>query len=127
MDISVKLADDKYYPSFKREKGSKGKNVSMRVLRQGKDGPVVTPAKVLWRIGKYSKGQVAHSYEVEDRISETKTIQYIMVASSSKDAIKHAKEFHKKRVRQHKALARHAIGVAMKAIYDRNSANDNVT
>lgn len=48
MDISLTLADDKYFPSFKREKGAKGKHVSMRVLRQGQNGPVVTPKKVVW-------------------------------------------------------------------------------
>ena len=74
MEISVTLADSKYYPSFKRDKGSKGKQVSMRVLRQGKDGPVVTPSKVIWRLPKYYKGQVAHSYEIADKVSNDKTI-----------------------------------------------------
>jgi len=126
MEISVKLADDKYYPSFRRDKGSKGKMVSQRVLRQGKNGPVVTPDKVVWRVGKYVRGEVIHSYEIEDKVSDQKTISYIMVAKSEKDATKYAKQFHKGRVKRHKGLAKHAIGLAMKAIYDKGSANDNV-
>ena len=126
MEISVKLADDKYYPSFRRDKGSKGKMVSQRVLRQGKNGPVVTPDKVVWRVGKYVKGEVIHSYEIEDKISDQKEVKYIMVAKSEKDAMKYAKQFHKGRVKRHKYLAKHAIGLAMKAIYDKGGANDNV-
>lgn len=126
MDIQVTLADDKYYPSFRRDKGAKGRNVSKRVLRQGKDGPVVSPKKVIWRVGKYVKGEVVHSYEVEDKVSQEKTIRYIMVANSQNAAVKYAKEFHKSRVKQHKGLARLAVGLAMKAIYDKGSVNDKV-
>lgn len=127
MDVSVKLADDKYWPSFKRDKGSKGKKVSERVLRQGPDGPVVKPDKVVWRLGKYAKGQVAHSYEVEDKVSSDKTIKYIIVCSSEKEALKTARQFHKSRVKRHKSLAKHALSLAMKAIYDKGSASDNVS
>jgi len=126
MEITITQADGKYYPSFKREMGSKGKNVSRRVLRQGKNGAVINPKRVIWRLPKYYKGQVAHSYEVQDKISSEKIIQYIIVAESQKDAMKYARDFHKNRVKRHKSLARHAIGVAMKAIYDKGSANDNV-
>ena len=126
MEISVKLADDKYYPSFRRDKGSKGKMVSQRVLRQGKNGPVVTPDKVVWRVGKYAKGEVIHSFEVVDKVSDQKEVKYIMVAKSEKDAMKYAKQFHRGRVKRHKYLAKHAIGLAMKAIYDKGGANDNV-
>lgn len=122
MEVTVKLADDKYWPSFKRERGSKGKNVSKRVLRQGPDGPVVTPEKVVWRLGNYVKGQVAHSFEVEDRVSKDKVVQYIMVASSEKDALRHARLFHKNRVKAHKSLAKYAVTVAMKAVYDKGAA-----
>lgn len=127
MNISVRLADDRYYPSFKRDKGSKGKRVSKRVLRQGKNGPVVSPDKVIWRIGNYVKGEAIHSYEIEDKISDEKTIKYIMVTRSEKDATRYAKAFHKGRVKRHKGLAKHAISLAMKAIYDKGNANDNVT
>lgn len=127
MDISVKLADDKYWPSFKRDKGAKGKNVSQRVLRQGIDGPVVTPKKVVWRLGKYAKGEVAHSFEVKDRVSEQKTVEYIIVTHSEKEALRTAREFHKSRVKRHKSLAKHAVTVGMKAIYDKGTASENVS
>lgn len=126
MDISITLADSKYYPSFKRDKGAKGKRVSERVLRQGKNGPVITPEKVVWRVGKYVKGEVIHSFEVVDKVSDQKEVKYIMVAKSEKDAMKYAKQFHKGRVKRHKYLAKHAIGLAMKAIYDKGGANDKV-
>lgn len=127
MDISVTLADSKYYPSFKRDKGSKGKNVSSRVLRQGQNGPVVTPKKVVWKLDKYTKNQSAHSYEVQDKISDDKVIEYIIVAETEKKALRAAKDFHKSRVKRHKNLAKYAIGVAMKAIYDKGASNENVT
>lgn len=126
MDITVTMADDKYYPSFKRDKGSKGKNISKRVLRQGKDGPVITPEKVVWATGKYVRGQVVHSFDVVDKVSTEKVIKYIIVTGSAKEATRLAKQLHKSRVKRHKYLARHAIGLAMKAIYDKGGANDNV-
>lgn len=127
MDISLTLADDKYFPSFKRDKGSKGKNVAQRVLRQGQNGPVVTPKKVFWKLGKYTKKQVAHSFEVQDKISEDKVIEYIIVAESDKKALRFAKQFHKSRVKRHKGLAKVAIGMAMKAVYDKSTSNDTAT
>lgn len=127
MDISLTLADDKYFPSFQRDKGSKGKNVSKRVLRQGQNGPVVTPKKVVWKLAKYTKKQVAHSFEVQDKISDDKVIEYIIVAETEKKALRVAKQFHRSRVKRHKNLAKYAIGVAMKAIYDKGSSNENVT
>lgn len=127
MDISLQLADDKYYPSFKREKGSKGKNVSKRVLRQGPNGPVVTPSKVVWRLDKYTPKQVAHSYEVSDKVSDDKIIKYIIVAETEKKAFKFAKQFHKSRVKRHKYLAKYALGVARKQLYDKSALNENVT
>lgn len=127
MDLEITLADDKFYPSFARQKGSKGKNISTRVLRHGQNGPVVQPEKVVWKIGKYVKGQIAHSYEVKDKISEDKTIQYIIVAESAEQAKNYAKETHKNRVMRYKSLARFAIGLAMKSIYDKGGGIDNTT
>lgn len=126
MDITVRLSDDKYFPSFRRPKGAKGKRVSERVLRSGPNGPVVKPDKVVWRLDDYSKGQQAHSYEIEDKIGDGKTLKYIIVASSQAKATKCARDFHKSRVRQHKGLARHALGLAMKAIYDKGSPSETV-
>jgi hypothetical protein len=125
MEITVTLADDKYFPSFKRDKGSKGKQVSKRVLRDGKDGPVVKPDKVVWRVKKYFKGQVVHSYEVEDRVSQDKSIKYIIVTESSKSAERYAKQFHRARVKQHSGLAKLAISLAMKGVYDKGNSLPN--
>lgn len=127
MDISLTLADDKYFPSFKRDTGVKGKNASKRVLRQGQNGPVVTPKKVFWKLGKYTKKQVAHSYEVQDKISDDKVIQYIIVTETEKKALRFAKQFHRSRVKRYKGLAKVAIGMAMKAVYDKSATNDNAT
>ena len=127
MDISLTLADSKYFPSFKRDKGAKGKNVSQRVLRQGQNGPVVTPKKVVWKLGKYTKKQVAHSYEVQDKISDDKVIEYIIVAETEKKALRFAKQFHRSRVKQYKGLAKVAIGMAMKAVYDKSASSDTAT
>lgn len=80
-DIKVTCVDDKYTPSFKREKGAKGKNVSTRVLRSGQNGPEVSPSKVVWKTGKYVRGEVVHSYQVIDKISPEKTYEYILVIS----------------------------------------------
>ena len=125
MNVSVTLADDKYYPSFQREKGTKGKNISKRVLRQGKGGAVISPERVYWKIGKYSEGEVAHSYEVVDQISPEKQYKYIVVAASAKDAKQYAKERHKRRVLRFKGLARHAISLAMKKIYTKEKLDVN--
>ena len=127
MDIKITEADSKYYPSFQREKGAKGKRVSKRVLRQGKDGAVIDPGRVIWRCEKYQKGEVLHSYEVEDRISEEKTVKYILVTNSMKDARTYAQTFHKSRVKRNKSLAKYAVGLAMKAVYDKQNVNDNVS
>lgn len=127
MDLKVQIADDKYYPSFVRKSGAKGKNISSRVLRKGPNGPVVDDAKVVWILGKYVKGQVAHSFEVTDVVSKDKIIKYIVVAESQKNALQYAKERHKRRVRQFKSLAKHALGVAMKSVYDKSSATDVVS
>lgn len=127
MDISLTLADDKYFPSFQRDKGVKGKNVSKRVLRKGQNGPVVTPKKVFWKLDKYTKKQVAHSYEVQDKISDDKIIEYIIVSETEKKALRFAKQFHKNRVKQYKGLAKVAIGMAMKAVYDKSTSSDNAT
>lgn len=123
MDVQVVLADDRYYPSFKRQKGTSGKNISRRILRSGKDGTEVTPERVVWRVGKYMKGEVVHSYEVTDTVSADKVYKYIVVAPSQKDAQEYAKNRHKARVRQYKGLARLAISLAMKAVYDKGAAN----
>ena len=125
MDLTVSLADDRYYPSFKRDKGSKK---ARRILRAGQDGPEVTPDRVVWVVGKYVKGESVHSYEVVDKIAENKTDKYIAVAETKKTAKNYAKERHKARVRRNKTLAKHALGLAMKAIYDKNGGeNDDIT
>jgi len=123
MDVKVTLADDRFYPSFKRQKGTSGKNISRRILRSGKDGTEVTPDRVVWRVGKYVKGEVIHSYEVTDTVSADKVYKYIVVAHSQKEATEYAKERHKRRVRQYKGLARLAISLAMKAVYNNGAAN----
>lgn len=101
--------------------------MSQRVLRSGVGGPVISPSRVVWKIGKYTKGQVVHSFEVEDKIADNKTVKYIVVTDTLANAKKYAKERHKARVRKNKTLAKHALGLAMKAIYDKASDNDIVS
>lgn len=128
MNLEIELADDRYFPSFKREKGAKGKNVSRRILRAGgKDGTEVVPERVVWRVGKYVRGEVVHSYEVKDIVSPDKTDQYIIVAPTQKDAKEYAKKRHEARVKAFKGLARMALSLAMKSVYSKSSANDKVS
>lgn len=82
-DIKVTCVDGTYTPSFKRDKGSKGKNVSARVLRSGQNGPVVTPSKVVWKVGKYVRGESVHAYQVVDKVGPSKTYEYILVVDGS--------------------------------------------
>lgn len=123
-NISLRQSDDKYYPSFIKQKGVKGKRVAKRVLRQGQNGAVITPEKVIWRLPRYYKGQVAHSYEVEDRIADGKTIKYILVCESEKDAKKIAKQLHVSRVKRFKSLARIAISLCMKAVWNKGQIDN---
>lgn len=128
VDIEVQIADGEFYPSWKRDKGTKGKQVSRRVLRQGLNGPEVSPTKVIWHVPKYIKGEQVHSYKVFDKVSEDKTIQYILVAVSEREAHRYAKQLHKARVKRYKALAKHAVSLAMKKVYDKqNLADEQIT
>lgn len=73
-DISVTHADGRYTPSWKRE-GRRAR----RVLRAGERGAEVTPSRVVWKTGKYVKGEVLHSYEVVDQVAPDKQYAYILV------------------------------------------------
>lgn len=121
-DIKVTCVDSMYTPSFRRERGSQGKNVSSRVLRAGKNGPVVTPAKVVWRTGKYVRGEDVHTYQVIDKIGPSKTYEYLLVISGGQSAaMREAKQRHKRRVLRNRGLAKLAVGLAMHAVSTRES------
>lgn len=58
-------------------------------------------------------------------MSTDKVIQYVIVAENFKKAMKTAKQTHKNRVKRFKGLARLAIGVAMKRLYDNSGSAGN--
>jgi len=116
-----------YYPSFKREKGSKGKKISMRVLRAGgKDGAVVQPDKVVWACGNYVKGEKLFTFKVTDHISQDKSFSYLMVAKSPKVAESHARKFHRAKVKRTRGLAKYALGIAMNRVHSKESVGGKV-
>lgn len=78
----------------------------------------------MWKVGKYVKGEIVHSYEVTDTISSEKIDKYIIVAPTTKEANEYAKTRHKNRVKQHKGLARLALSLAMKAVYNKQGGID---
>lgn len=127
-NITVEDVTGQYYPSFKREKGSKGRNVSKRVLRSGgKDGAVVTPEKVVWLCGKYRRGEQLHTYKVTDHISQDEKFQYLAVAETQKVAEQHAKKFHIAKVKRTRGLAKYVLGLAMHRVHSKESVGQNVT
>lgn len=127
-NIVVEDVSGQYYPSFKREKGKTGKNISTRVLRAGgKNGPVITPKKVVWMCGKYRKGEQLHTYKVIDHISKEDEIQYLIVAETQKQAEQHAKKFHIAKVKRTRGLAKYVLGLAMNRVHNKESVGANVT
>lgn len=127
-NITVEDVTGQYYPSFKREKGSKGKNVSTRVLRSGgRNGAVVTPDKVMWLCGKYHKGEKLHTYKVTDHIAQDEKFEYLAVAETQKKAEQHAKKFHIAKVKRTRGLAKYVLGLAMHRVHSKEIVNQNVT
>ena len=122
--ISVTNTDEIYTPSWSKQ-GSKSK----RVLRAGKNGAVVNPSKVLWHVGPYVTGEELHSYEVIDHISDDKQVKYIYVCKGGKgEAMKYARERHKRMVMKYRGLAKLALGMAMHAVSSReNPSQGKVT
>lgn len=127
-DITVEDVTQQYYPSFKREKGKKGKNISTRVLRAGgKFGSILTPKRVIWLCGKYRKGEQLHTYKVIDHISKEDEFQYLIVAETQKQAEQHAKKFHVAKVKRTRGLAKYVLGLAMHRVHSKESIGANVT
>lgn len=127
-DITVEDVTGQYYPSFKRDKGKKGKNISTRVLRAGgRNGAVVTPDKVMWLCGKYHKGEQLHTYKVTDNISQDEKFEYLVVAETMKKAEQHAKKFHVAKVKRTRGLAKYVLGLAMHRVHSKESIGANVT
>lgn len=116
-DITVTDVSGTYYPSWRRNKGAKGKKVSERVLRSGKDGAVIQKDKVMWLCGPYKKGEVLHTYEVVDKVAEGKEYKWLAVAESDRVARRHAEKFHKARVKRARGLAKYALGLAMHKVH----------
>lgn len=126
-DISVEDVTGQYTPSFKREKGTKGKNISKRVLRSGKDGSVVNPDKVVWMCGKYHKGEQLHTYKVTDKIAQDVKYEYLMVTEDPKKAQRHATKFHTNKVKRTRGLAKYVLGLAMHKVHNKESIDASVT
>ena len=68
-----------------------------------------------------------HVFEVVDSSADPKIDKYLLVANDEKTARDYAVERHKRLVRRYKGLARTALSLAMKAVYDKGSAPGNVT
>lgn len=120
--LTVNDVSGQYVVSWKRE-GAKSK----RVLRQGANGPIVQNDKVIWKVGKYVKGEVLHVFKVVDSSADPKIDQYLLVTTDEKTAKDYATERHKKRVLRYKGLARTALSLAMKAVYNKGAALENVS
>ena len=120
MKLSIKDVTGQYVASWKKE-GQKAK----RVLRQGKNGPTVKESKVIWNVGKYVKGEVIQVFEVIDSTADPKIDKYLLVSADEKSAKDYAKARHKRRVLKYKGLARTALSLAMKAVYNKGSSPDN--
>ena len=117
--LSVKDVSSKYVSSWKRV-GGKAK----RILRQGAKGPEVKNDKIIWKLGKYVKDEVAHVYEVTDNTADPKIDKYLVVAPDQKTATDYAKQRHKNLVLKYKGLAKTAISLAMKAVYDKGAGSE---
>lgn len=117
MDISIQMVDGKYYVSWA---GINGTPKRKRVIRRGINGPQISNEKVIWCLPKYYRGQIAHTYEVFDKIGE-KNLRYLIVAEDEKTALARAKQIHKNRVNKHKGLAKLAISLCMKGLYNKSS------
>ena len=116
-DIQVTDVSGTYYPSWRRAKGAKGKKVSERVLRSGRNGPVVQKDKVVWLCGPYKKGETLFTYEVVDKVAEGKEYKWLAVAKNERTAYRHAEKFHKARVKRARGLAKYALGLAMHKVH----------
>lgn len=128
IDVLVTDRSNEYTPSFVKKSGAKGKKVSQRCLRSGENGSVVNPEKVVWRTGNYRKGEKYRTFEIEETVGNDKKIKYLMVCQSESKALQYARKFAKSRIRRFKGLAKHAVGIAMKAVYDRqNVPATNIT
>ena len=126
-NIIIEDVSGQFFPSFQRDKGSKGKNISTRVLRAGgKDGPVVSSEKVMWKCGNYKRGEVLHTYKVTDKIASDEEFSYLLVAESPKIAKDHAKKFHENKVKRVRGLAKFALGVAMHKVHVKESVGGGV-
>ena len=127
-DILVTDRSNEFTPSFTRKTGKKGKKVSERCLRSGKNGSVVKPEKVVWRTGKYRKGENYRTFGIQETVGQGKKIEYLLVCQSESKALQYARKFAKSRIRRFKGLAKHAVGIAMKSVYDRqNVPATNIT
>ena len=120
--LSVNDVSGQYVAGWKRE-GAKSK----RVLRLGEHGSTVQSDKVIWKVGKYVKGEVVHVFKVVDSTADPKIDKYLLVTTDEKTAKDYAMERHKKLVLRYKGLARTAISLAMKAVYNKGAALDNVS
>jgi hypothetical protein len=64
---------------------------------------------------------VLHSFIAKDKISEDKTIEYLIVAPSANEAKEYVRKRHQIRVKRHRGLARFALGAAMKLLYNKGN------
>lgn len=123
MNIKVVLAPD-YTPSWKRDPGSKK---SVRILRAGANGAEIKPERVVWNCGKYQKGEILYAFFVTDEIAPEKKFQYVVVSKDQKSAEKYAKDRHKRIVKNHRGLAKLALGLAMQKLYNGENPTDKVS
>lgn len=72
-------------------------------------------------MGKYVKGEVAQVFEVVDSSADPRIDRYLLVAPDEKSAQDHAVDRHKKLVLKYKGLAKTAISIAMKAVYNKGA------
>lgn len=115
-DIYVTNVDSLFYPSFVKD----GK-FHKRILRAGPNGAIVEPKRVCWNTGNYVKGEVYHTYTVVDKIGEGETMQYLVVSKDENSAKKFAEDFHKRKVKKGKYLAKYALGLAMHQVHEREN------
>jgi len=123
MNIKISIAPN-YTPSWKRVPGGKK---SVRILRAGVDGAEVNPERVVWNCGKYQKGETLYAFFVVDEIAPEKKFQYILVSKDQKSAEKYAKNRHKRIVKNHRGLAKLALGLAMQKLYNGENPTDKVS
>lgn len=121
ISITVTDVSSQFTPSFVRKNGAKGKKVSARCLRSGENGSVVNPKKVVWKTGKYRRGEKYGTFQIDEKVGNGKNIQYLIVCKNETKAQQFAKKFAKSRIRRFKGLAKHAVGIAMKTVYDKQN------